>query len=165
MEVVGQFNNAFIIGQLDSDLFILDQHASDEKYNYEQLQSTTTFKVQPMIHPLQLELTAMDELVVMDNLDIFRANGFDFTIDHDAPPTRRIRLSSYFFSKGTEFGMSDVMELVSLLRDRPGEMVRIPRINSMIASRACRKSIMFGTPLKMAEMNAVRFFFFGFFLG
>lgn len=33
MRVVGQFNRGFIVAQAASgDLFILDQHASDEKY-------------------------------------------------------------------------------------------------------------------------------------
>ena len=31
MEVLGQFNLGFIIAKLDNDLFIIDQHASDEK--------------------------------------------------------------------------------------------------------------------------------------
>ena len=32
MSVLGQFNLGFIIAQLDQDLYILDQHACDEKY-------------------------------------------------------------------------------------------------------------------------------------
>jgi DNA mismatch repair ATPase MutL len=35
MTVVGQFNKGFIIALLDKHLFIIDQHASDEKYMYE----------------------------------------------------------------------------------------------------------------------------------
>ena len=35
MKVIGQFNKGFIIAQLDDDLFIVDQHASDEKFNFE----------------------------------------------------------------------------------------------------------------------------------
>ena len=32
MEVLGQFNLGFIFVKLDNDLFIIDQHASDEKF-------------------------------------------------------------------------------------------------------------------------------------
>lgn len=49
MDVVGQFNLAFIIGKLKNDLFIIDQHASDEKYNFEQLQSTTVMENQKLV--------------------------------------------------------------------------------------------------------------------
>jgi DNA mismatch repair protein PMS2 len=65
MDVVGQFNLGFIIarrrktvaiadGPIDSaqastdDLFIVDQHAADEKYNFETLQQTTSIKSQKL---------------------------------------------------------------------------------------------------------------------
>ena len=53
MRIVGQFNLGFIIAvrerQMDSDVedvFIIDQHASDEKYNFERLQAETVMQVQ-----------------------------------------------------------------------------------------------------------------------
>jgi DNA mismatch repair protein PMS2 len=64
MEVLGQFNKGFIIARLrhpaedsskrsaapaSDDLFIIDQHASDEKYNFETLQRTTVIKAQALI--------------------------------------------------------------------------------------------------------------------
>lgn len=42
MKIIGQFNKGFIIALLDKELFIIDQHASDEKFNYER------FKTRPM---------------------------------------------------------------------------------------------------------------------
>lgn len=49
MEVVGQFNNSFIICRLGDDLYILDQHACNEKYNYEQLMNDTKINGQRLI--------------------------------------------------------------------------------------------------------------------
>ena len=68
MEVIGQFNRGFIIARLrkpshepqagsspsratlaTDDLFIIDQHASDEKFNFETLQRTTIIKAQKLI--------------------------------------------------------------------------------------------------------------------
>jgi DNA mismatch repair ATPase MutL len=50
MQVIGQFNLGFIIAALnDADLFIVDQHASDEKFNFETLQQTTQIKGQKLI--------------------------------------------------------------------------------------------------------------------
>lgn len=34
MRVIGQFNQGFIISLFNQDLFVIDQHASDEKYNF-----------------------------------------------------------------------------------------------------------------------------------
>lgn len=49
MCVVGQFNYGFIITKLSSHLFIVDQHATDEKYNFEQLQATTVLEHQVLV--------------------------------------------------------------------------------------------------------------------
>lgn len=51
MEIIGQFNLGFIIVKLDEDLFIVDQHATDEKYNFETLQKTTVLQHQPLVVP------------------------------------------------------------------------------------------------------------------
>eukprot|EP00053_Salpingoeca_punica_P010933 m.97612 g.97612 ORF g.97612 m.97612 type:complete len:549 (-) comp15537_c0_seq3:16-1662(-) len=153
MEILGQFNLGFIIARLRDDLFIIDQHATDEKYNFERLQKTTTLQCQRLLCPKPLELTPVNESVVMDNLAIFRANGFDFDIDETAPPMRRVKLSAIPFSKGTTFGSSDVEELVFLLADSPGTMCRPSRVSAMFASRACRSSVMVGHALSKEEMR------------
>ena len=53
MEVIGQFNLGFIVAKLRSetgtDLFIIDQHAADEKYNFEALQRETVLSSQRLI--------------------------------------------------------------------------------------------------------------------
>lgn len=55
MELVGQFNLGFIlVTKVNSrtghkDLFIVDQHASDEIYNFERLQSETVIQKQPLV--------------------------------------------------------------------------------------------------------------------
>lgn len=49
MEIIGQFNLGFIIAKLNSDLFIIDQHATDEKYNFEMLQQHTVLQGQKLI--------------------------------------------------------------------------------------------------------------------
>lgn len=49
MIVVGQFNLGFIISRLEDDLFIIDQHATDEIYNFETLQKTTELTNQQLV--------------------------------------------------------------------------------------------------------------------
>lgn len=45
-QVLGQFNLGFIIARHRDDLFIVDQHATDEKYNFERLQRDTVLQGQ-----------------------------------------------------------------------------------------------------------------------
>ncbi|KAE8539842.1 hypothetical protein D1P53_003779 [Cryptococcus gattii VGV] len=161
MEVKGQFNKGFIIARLQSDngtddLFIIDQHASDEKYNFETLQQTTKIKAQALIKPRALHLTAGDEIVAMENIDILNANGFDVHVDETKPAGRgeRISLLAIPVSKETVFDFKE--QLLHLLSDdsRPsGQMVRCMKARAMFASRACRKSVMIGKTLTKSQMS------------
>lgn len=49
MSLIFQFNLGFIIVKLKDDLFIVDQHATDEKYNFEMLQQHTVIQCQKLI--------------------------------------------------------------------------------------------------------------------
>lgn len=60
MEIIGQFNLGFIVARrripsdnplkpFMDDLFIIDQHAADEKYNFEDLQQTTLIRSQRLL--------------------------------------------------------------------------------------------------------------------
>ncbi|NXX04854.1 PMS2 endonuclease, partial [Larus smithsonianus] len=153
MEIIGQFNLGFIIAKLNSDLFIIDQHATDEKYNFEMLQQHTVLQGQKLIVPQNLNLTAVNETVLIENLEIFRKNGFDFVINENAPVTQRVKLISLPTSKNWTFGPQDIDELIFMLSDCPGVMCRPSRVRQMFASRACRKSVMIGTALNVQEMR------------
>uniref|UniRef100_A0AAZ3RBA1 Mismatch repair endonuclease PMS2 n=1 Tax=Oncorhynchus tshawytscha TaxID=74940 RepID=A0AAZ3RBA1_ONCTS len=153
MEIIGQFNLGFIITKLNSDIFMIDQHATDEKYNFEMLQQHTALQGQRLIVPQNLNLTAVSENVLMENLEIFRKNGFDFLIDEEAQVMERVKLVSLPTSKNWTFGPGDIEELIFMLSDSPGVMCRPSRVRHMFASRACRKSVMIGTALSTSEMK------------
>jgi DNA mismatch repair protein PMS2 len=105
MKIHGQFNKGFILATRKNELFIIDQHASDEKYNFETLQATTVVQSQPLVVPRTLDLMAMDEIAVMDNLDVLKKNGFVVDIDPEMPTGRRCKLISLPMSKETVFGI------------------------------------------------------------
>lgn len=154
MKIIGQFNLSFIIARLDDDLFIVDQHATDEKYNFEQLQASEKIQSQPLVIPQPLELSAVKELQLMDNLEVFQRNGFHFLIDQEAPMTKRIKLAQKPQNRNWDFGLDDIEELLFMLQDAPpGVMCRPSRVRAMFASRACRKSVMFGMALKKSDMR------------
>jgi len=155
MDILGQFNLGFILTKLQDDIFIIDQHASDEKYNFESQQKHTTLQTQRLIIPKQLELTAVSECILIDNIEIFRKNGFDFEVNEDAQTTRKVKLVSVPVSKNWTFGVEDVEELIFMLSDSPGVMCRPSRVRKMFASRACRMSTMVGKALSQEEMKKI----------
>ncbi|CAI9264223.1 unnamed protein product [Lactuca saligna] len=168
MKVIGQFNLGFIIGKLDEELFIVDQHAADEKYNYERLSRLTILNQQPLLRPVAVELSPEEEVIVSMHMDTIRKNGFSLEEDLDAPPGQRYKMKAVPFSKNITFGVADVKELISILADSQGECSMMgaykmdtcdsvcpPRVRAMLASRACRSSVMIGDPLGRNEMKKI----------
>lgn len=64
MRVIGQFNKGFILALLEHDIFILDQHACDERRNFEQLMNSYVMTKQPLLSPAPLHMSAVEESVV-----------------------------------------------------------------------------------------------------
>lgn len=162
MEIVGQFNLGFILVRRTSqetgatDLFIIDQHASDEKFNFERLQRDTVLNHQRLVSPKILSLTAVEELAVASHPDVFRSNGFQIDIDTEAVPGQQCKLISLPYSKSTVFNESDIHELISLVQEDPSNKhVKCSKTRAMFAMRACRSSIMVGQPLTVATMEKV----------
>ena len=193
MKIVGQFNLGFIIavrlaaasGETDDDdeLFIIDQHATDEKYNFERLQAGTVVQSQRLVQPKTLELTALEEEVVRENLPALEANGFAVEVDdgndedgEPGPPVgSRCRLLSLPLSRETTFSLADLEELIALLTEHQsslpppttaassstpagtaaikGYIPRPSKVRKMFAMRACRSSVMIGKALPAAQME------------
>ncbi|KAG0783150.1 hypothetical protein G6F22_008805 [Rhizopus arrhizus] len=156
MRVLGQFNLGFMITSLDDqDLYIIDQHASDEKYNFETLQQTVKVNNQKLISPQIPDLTAAEELIVMDNIEVFKANGFDVEIITDNEPTKRLRVLSQPVTKKAMLDKKDFSELIYLLSEHPGEMVRCSRNRATFASMACHKAVRIGQSLTKSKMTKI----------
>ncbi|KAJ5905731.1 uncharacterized protein N7473_002647 [Penicillium subrubescens] len=165
MRIIGQFNLGFIIavrpGEDHDELFIIDQHASDEKFNFERLQAETVVQNQRLVRPQRLDLTAVEEEIVLENRSALEKNGFIVTIDEsgDEPIGRRCQLVSLPLSKEVVFGSRDLEELIVLLSEASSVSgVSVPRpskVRKMFAMRACRSSIMIGKTLTTRQMQRV----------
>lgn len=174
MRIIGQFNLGFILavrpaktdpndpeekGDRDDELFIIDQHATDEKYNFERLQANTVVQSQRLVQPKTLELTALEEEVIKENLEALEANGFIVSMDEsgDSPVGSRCQLLSLPLSRETTFSLTDLEELVSMLTDHQSASANtIPRpskVRKMFAMRACRSSVMIGKSLTTKQME------------
>lgn len=178
MNIVGQFNLGFILATRTSDehgsddLFIIDQHASDEKYNFERLQASTVVASQRLVIPKQLALTAVEEEIVIEHKDALEANGFIVQVDEEAMVGERCQLISLPLSKEVTFELRDLEELISLLSESPApssfaagvvdstsiqpalrrHIPRPSRVRKMFAMRACRSSVMIGKSLAKPQM-------------
>ena len=130
-----------------------------------------------IFRPLPLELTAADEIVVLENMEVFKKNGFTIISkeeDSVGGEGRRPRLylTTVPSSKNHVLGVNEVHELIFLLnqttaptssssssgtkmRTTTTTTMRPSRVTALFASRACRMSVMIGDALSAREMGRV----------
>lgn len=206
MRIVGQFNLGFILAvrpaaqssqahdsdilysqqrnatRTSDELFIIDQHASDEIHNFSRLSLTTSLNPQPLVRPHVLHLTAIEEETILAHKDHSLAkNGFTISVDQsgESPVGQRCSLLTLPTSRETIFNTRDLEELLALLAEVPAPppssprleeekaeanlsllnvkdtTVRPGRVRRMLAMRACRSSIMIGKSLSKNGMAGV----------
>lgn len=180
MRIVGQFNLGFILATRSEqpspnpkdpstlspsgdEIFIIDQHASDEKYNFECLQASTIVQNQRLVRPRTLDLTAIEEEIILENLDALLQNGFLVDVDQtgDQPVGHRCNLVSLPMSREVTFDTRDLEELLALLAESPptstsataSNVPRPSKVRRMFAMRACRSSVMIGKTLTRRQME------------
>ncbi|MDS0280807.1 DNA mismatch repair endonuclease MutL [Haloarcula onubensis] len=78
LRVLGQLHDTYIVAESDDGLILIDQHAADERINYERLKQrfegeTTT---QALADPVEIELTAREMSVFEARTDALASLGF-----------------------------------------------------------------------------------------
>lgn len=147
MQVIGQFNQGFIICSLEKEgkklLVAVDQHAADEICNYERLNKTFKLKKQQLLQPVDLKLTAREQLVVEDNKEIFEANGFQVSNG---------KLLAIPVYQGVFFSVEDFH---LLLEEVANGVLVSEKYKQITASKACRSSVMIGHSLGVKDMKKI----------
>ncbi|SFR35878.1 DNA mismatch repair endonuclease MutL [Halogeometricum limi] len=78
MRVLGQLHDTYIVAETDAGLVLVDQHAADERVNYERLQRELAGDVttQALADAVELELTAREAALFEEYRDALAQTGF-----------------------------------------------------------------------------------------
>lgn len=188
LEVIGQFNCGFILTELKSGvdssrkIFILDQHASDERYRLESLEKSLVHTTQRLVVPKQiLNLAPQDLVFLKSNIDLLATHGFQISIGETSPDKlhRHFQVDSKLNSQtkkngdeafddvnvylmtvptvcGIQMTDEDLHETIYLMQQGNFEGLHsLDRVANLLASRACRSAIMIGDHLTLAQMQMV----------
>lgn len=153
--IVGQFNRGFILACFSNGLYVLDQHAVDERINFEKYTQRLKIEQQELIKKIVVNLSIEEEVFVMESIELINKSMFLIEIDEKSPPTKRITIKKVPIIYKHTLLEKDFYEFVDYLRsftDKTQEPV-IPRTNRIIASMACRSSIMIGDVLTREKMR------------
>lgn len=153
MHVVGQLHGSYILAQGDAGLYIIDQHAAQEKYHYEQIkkkiESTTHDKQQALI-PLSIDVDQNVAQQFEEVKAIF--SSIDINLELFGERTLLLREIPYWL-QNTEY-YQFLIDMIDIWKD--DHKINLLQLRKhAIATAACHSSIRFNRKLNLAEMQKV----------
>ena len=151
--LIGQFDNTYIIIEENGELFLIDQHAAQERINYEKLLGSLEGEkpsVQLFLSPVVFELEKAQFEKMSEITGELTSMGFD--IEPFGRETCRIAgMPSFLPSFDIEIAFKDLADM--MVREKYKDMKeRTEKIAKMFA---CRRSIKAGDKLDMLGMKSI----------
>lgn len=151
--VLAQLHDSYILCSNPEGLVIIDQHAAQERYHFEQLNEALNVactKRQPLMVPIQLDVSSeilAQYLSINEQTTFF---GIEFEpFGSDQLIVREIPL--WFHDVDQKQFLQDVLDF--FVENQSVDMAKLRK--HMIATMACHSSIRFNRPLTMQEMKQV----------
>ncbi|MFB6295715.1 MAG: DNA mismatch repair endonuclease MutL [Halobacteriales archaeon] len=144
MRVLGQFAETYVVAETADGLLLIDQHAADERINYERLQERLDSPgTQALAEPVEVELTAREAAAFPDLREALADLGFraersdDRTVTVEAVPA--------VFSEALDPDL--LRDALGEFLDGEGETSVDARVDALLSDLACHPSITGNTSL------------------
>lgn len=153
LKIIGQLKESYILCENEEGLVIIDQHAAQERYHYEQLVekiSKPCEQRQPLMVPYQLNVSS-DVCAVVDSINgAIEPFGIQFEIfGQDQLIVREVPL--WFQDVHAQPFLYDLIDY--FVQNHSIDMEKLRK--HVIATMACHSSIRFNRALSMQEMEQV----------
>ena len=152
LKVLAQIFKTYILSEADNKLFLIDQHAAAERYNYEKLQrefiERKNYKKQMLI-PLMFDFSVEEAAEVSNNLEKFEELGIVFEEFGD---------NSYVVREFPGWIEEDEEQMIKIIVEkvlRNNNITFNELRNDAIAMASCKMSIKANQVLTDVEMNKV----------
>ena len=102
LEIVGQVHGTYIIAQNETGMYMIDQHAAQERINYEKFRDalgrSSAEERQMMLMPLIFHYSVAEEMVLKERLPLLQSVGI--TLEPFGPQTYAVKEYPAWFPKG-----------------------------------------------------------------
>ncbi|MBR4351130.1 MAG: DNA mismatch repair endonuclease MutL [Bacilli bacterium] len=152
--VIGQVLGTYIVCHNEKGMYLIDQHAAEERVNYEKYKKyMTDFNGDTidMLFPIVLEYPKDEYMTIKEKIDIIRNIGIN--IEEFGDNTYIIKSHPTWFKEGIEEEF--IREIIDKILFE-GKNFDLERFNDSIsASLACHASVKANTPLSIEEMENI----------
>ncbi|MGV3488330.1 MAG: DNA mismatch repair endonuclease MutL [Tuberibacillus sp.] len=153
MYPIGQLHGTYILAQNETGLYIIDQHAAQERIKYEfyrEKVARTDHEIQELLLPLTFEFSQAEYAVIEQHREFLEGLGLSF--EPFGSHTFLIRSHPIWLPKGREEEMIDT--IIQCLLENKNVSVKELR-EDLAIMMSCKKSIKANRHLRMDEIEAL----------
>ena len=145
MHVLGQLHDTYVVAETDDGLVLVDQHAADERVNFERLRERFAGEVvtQTLAEPVDLSLTAKEAALADPASEVLAQLGFTTTLTGE----RTLRVSTVPAPLADVSGPELVRSLIDDFADGDPERTVERAVDDLLGDLACYPSIKGNTSL------------------
>lgn len=154
LEPIGQVLGTYIVCHSEKGMYLIDQHAADERCNYEKYKKVMANPKQDtisMLFPLNMEFPKEEFIIIKEHIDFIKNLGID--IDEFGNNSFIIRAHPTWFKEGLEeVFVKNVLEKIITMNKN----FDLERFNDSIsAMMACKASIKANDAISIDEAKAL----------
>jgi len=151
---IGQTNGTYILAENDEGFYLIDQHAAEERVNYEKIKKALKSKkistIEPLI-PVTVELSKSDAIILNKNLDYLKTFGFYI---------EEFGINSFIVKEEPTWLKSDyeeltIREIIEQVIQKGEDFDPIKFNDHLIKTAACKMSIKANTKMSLEAMKAL----------
>lgn len=136
---IGQLFGTYILAQNDEGFFIIDQHAANERINYEKIyrelekQEVVNYEI---LFPLNLSFTPSDAILVREKMDVIKSLGIE--LEEFGGNSFVVRMVPVWMAKNNvnEYVEEIINQVINNKKQN-----RMEFLDNMAKSLACKKSV------------------------
>ena len=153
IQVIGQLHGNYILGETEEGLYIIDQHAAQERYNYELFQKKMLEQnndQQPLLIPYVKEVGT----IIMNDFDSFAKMCLNLKLEIEPFGTDTIvirQIPLWMQNIDMEIYLNDLIDIYK--NDSSADLLTIR--DHALESMACHASVKFNTHLGETEMKEI----------
>ena len=148
--IIGQYNKTYILGEYDSTLYMIDQHAAHEKILFEKYLKEIEngdIVIQPLMVPTIIDLTIDDYSYYEENIKVFKEAGF--VLEEFGGTSLALKEVPYFLGRLNAKKL--FLEILDNLKNLGNGKTSEVKHNA-IATKACKAAVKGNDKLEFNEM-------------
>ena len=151
---VGLVHGTYIVCENEKGIYLIDQHAAQERINYEKfsyLLSHPNNDVIDSIIPIVIELPMQDYIIIKNNIDIL--DKLNIKVEEFGQSSLRVISHPTWFTKGRE--EMTIRNILEMIKEEEKHFDLAKFLDHLAATMACKASVKGNTRITKEDMESI----------